>query len=132
MRAAPPVTTVADLVAGAVSTIEPTATLREAAEQLAADGLGLLVVVGPRGPRGVLSERDVVAALAEGGDPDVERVGDRASDQPVEVARTTGLHEAARAMLAAEVRHLVLTDRGDPTGVVSVRDVLGALLAERG
>lgn len=118
------------LVTGPVATIAPTATLRRAAEQLTTNQLGLLVVVGTEGTRGVISERDLVRALADDLDVDVERVGDLVSDRPVEVPRDAPLREAAAAMLDAEVRHLLVVDRGTVVGVVSVRDVLAALVAE--
>ncbi len=119
---------VEQLVSGPVATIDPTATLRAAAEQLTADQVGLLVVVGPSGPHGVVSERDLVRAVADDVDLDLERVGDLTSDQPVQVALDTPVQEAAAAMLDAEVRHLLVHDRGVVVGVISVRDVLGALV----
>ena len=59
--------------------VDPDATLRQVAETLADDYIGVAVVPGPRpmgapGSRaeGVISDRDIVRALAEGADPDVE------------------------------------------------------------
>ena len=123
-----PTTAVETLLEGPVATIEPAASLRQAAEQLTADGLGLLVVVGARGPQGVVSERDLVRAVADDVDLDVERVGDLTSDRPVQVPLGASVREAADVMLDAQIRHLLVEDRGVVVGVVSVRDVLAALL----
>ena len=123
---------VGTLLSPAVATIEPTATLREAVEAMAADRLGLLVVAGTNGMTGVLSERDVIAALADGGDLDEERVRDHATDRVVTVDAELSVAEAARSMVDAEIRHLAVTRDGDVAGVVSVRDLLVALAADLG
>lgn len=123
---------VGSLLSPAVATVEPTATLREAVETLAADGLGLLVVANAGGMVGVISERDVIAALADGAELDVERVRDRASDRVVTVDADLSVAEAARLMADAEIRHLAVMRDGDVAGVVSVRDLLVALTADLG
>jgi len=111
-----------------VATIRPTATLREAAHALAADRVGLLVVLDHRGVLGVLSERDIVTAAADDLDLDVERVADHHTQDLVTVEETARIDDAARTMLEAEVRHLAIARRGELTGVVSVRDLVAALL----
>ncbi len=123
---------VGELLSPAVATIRPTATLREAVEAMAADRLGLLVVTNGSGMLGVISERDVIAALADGADLDIERVNDRASDQVVSVEVDLSIAEAARQMADAEIRHLAVMRDGEVAGVVSVRDLLVALAAELG
>lgn len=119
---------VGSLLAGPIATVHPTATLREAAEAMTADDLGLLVVCDPGGMRAVLSERDVVRASAAGADLDVERVRDHASPDVVTVPESAGVAAAARAMLEADVRHLVVTRDRRPVGVLSVRDLLPLLV----
>jgi CBS domain-containing protein len=116
------------LVAVAVATVGPTATLREAADAMVADGLGLLVVTDPTGPSGVLSERDIVTAISEDLDLSEERVRDHASRELVTVDEGASIEDAARAMADAQIRHLAVTRDGAVFGVVSVRDVVGALL----
>jgi CBS domain-containing protein len=116
------------LMAPAVATIAPTATLREAAESMIANGLGLLVVVGTNGPVGVLSERDIVAAVTEELDLADERVRDHGSGEIVSVEHDATVTDAARAMADAQIRHLAVTRDGAVVGVVSVRDVLHSLV----
>ncbi len=120
---------VADLVHGTLRVVHPSLTLRRAAEVLAADGIGLLVVENVEGDlAGVVSERDLVAAIAAGGDPGVDRVGDLMSDDVVCVDLDDDLATSVSRMVAAEVRHLVaLDDSGTVAGVVSARDVLVAI-----
>ena len=116
------------LVGDPVATIGPSATLREAAETLASDGVGLLVVVDTRGVLGVLSERDIVNAVAEGADLDDERVRARLADDVVTIDEDASISDAAATMASAEIRHLGVTRQGDIYGVVSVRDVVNVLL----
>jgi CBS domain-containing protein len=120
---------IGDLLSPAVATILPTATLRAAVEAMVADGLGLLVVAEATGPIGVLSERDVVAAIAEDLDLTEERVRDHCTDEIVAVDVEASIEEAARAMADAQIRHLALTRDGQVVGVVSVRDVLRVLVS---
>jgi CBS domain-containing protein len=119
---------IGQLTSTPVATIGPAATLREAAQVLAAEGVGLLVVVDANGIRGVLSERDVVSAAADGADLDEERVRDHANDDPVTMVGSRSVLDAAAAMMAAEIRHLVVTDQDEAIGVVSIRDVCVVLM----
>lgn len=116
------------LVTSPIATVGPTATLKEAADAMAADGLGLLVVTDPTGPSGVLSERDIVMAISEDLDLSEERVRDHSSSEIVTVDEADSVEDAARAMADAQIRHLAVTRDGAVFGVVSVRDVLRALL----
>jgi CBS domain-containing protein len=118
------------MVSTPVATVRPTATLREAARLLAADRVGLLVVIDHHGVRGVLSERDLVTAIADGEDVEVERVADYLVDDLVTVDEKVSVEEAARTMSEAELRHLTVAREGEVIGVVSIRDVVAALLEE--
>jgi CBS domain-containing protein len=117
------------LVSPAVATIHPTATLRAAVESLAADRLGLLVVADASGVAGVISERDIVTAIAEDTDLTQERVRDHCASEIVSVDEAVSVEHAAQAMADAEIRHLAVTRDGAVIGVVSVRDVLTVLLS---
>jgi CBS domain-containing protein len=118
------------LTGAPVATIHPTATLREAATALAADSVGLLVAVDPRGVRGVLSERDVVAAVADDVDLDEARVRDHVTAELVQLDTDATIIDAAAAMAASEVRHLAITEGEVVVGVISIRDVVDVLLEE--
>jgi CBS domain-containing protein len=115
------------LVSPAVAMVNPSATLRAAVDAMAADRLGLLVVTDVNGPIGVISERDIVLAVADDLDLEEERVRDHCVTDIVSVDEATSVLEAARAMAAAEIRHLGVSRDGSLFGVISVRDVLSAL-----
>jgi CBS domain-containing protein len=123
---------VASLLTGAVATVAPSATLTDAARALTREHLGLLVVVDRRGVGGVLSERDIVSAAADGLDLGEERVIDHATNDIVTIDEDASIGSAAAQMSEAEVRHLAVTRKGQIIGVISVRDVVGVLAANHG
>lgn len=102
--------------------------LRSIARALTDEEVGALLLETPGGGFGVLSERDVVAALAEGADPD-EVWGDDIVTVDVRVADPDdAIVDVALQMLDANVRHIVVVDGRLPVGVVSMRDVLRTLV----
>lgn len=121
---------VSRLVTGPAATIRTTDTLRDAIQALASAELGLLIVVDHRGSVAVLSERDIVGAIAADADLDLERVRDYASTHIVEVDEDVPIVEAARVMDRAAIRHLAISRAGVVTSVVSMRDILAVFLAD--
>ena len=105
------------------------ATLREAAETLTEESIGALLVHGPHGPAGLLSERDIVAALAQGADPDRDRTRNFMTPDIASVPPTATILAARDRMLENEIRHLVVTKGETTIGLISMRDVLAALPA---
>ena len=102
-------------------------TLRACARVMAEESIGAVLVRGPHGPAGVLTERDVVAALAEGADADEDRARDFMTAEIDGVPEMTTIAEAGRRMLRNEIRHLAVTRDGQTVGVISSRDVLAVL-----
>lgn len=104
-------------------------TLRRTAETLTNNDIGVALVQGPeRAPAGLVSERDIVRAIADGSDLDLTRVDDVMTVELVTVERGTDLREAASLMIGAGVRHLVVMDGDAVFGVVSERDALHEVL----
>jgi CBS domain-containing protein len=117
----------------------PEATLRAVAEVLAEEYIGAVVVRGPRplGARdsraeGVVSERDIVRALADGLDPDRTRAEDVMTLDLAAVAPTDTVSAVADVMLRNEIRHVPVVEDDVVVAVVSERDLLGALAAHAG
>src|SRR3954452_9364179 len=111
--------------------VHPNDTLRRVATTLVEESIGAALVRGPHGAIGLVSERDLARAIAEGADPDRARVEDLMTEDLVTVDHNDELLDAVHAMLAAEVRHLPVMDGDVPAGMVSARDALSALAAER-
>jgi len=103
------------------------ATMREIAESLAADEIGLVPVTAHGSVVGMVSERDLARHLANGANPDHVSAADIMTTDIVEVSPDCEIAAVARLMLDAGVRHLLIRDRDAVAGVVSIRDVLAVL-----
>jgi len=116
---------VRDGMSGVVLTVGPGHTLREAARMMTERGVGAAVVMDEEMPApGVVSERDILNSLGRGEDPDAERVGDHRSDSVISAAPDWSLERAALEMSRRHVRHLVVVERGELVGVLSMRDIV--------
>jgi CBS domain-containing protein len=73
---------------------------------------------------GIITERDILVALGAGEDPDSEQVADHLTRDVVFAAPDWSLEEAAAAMVRGGFRHLIVLQRGETVGVLSVRDVV--------
>ena len=109
-----------------VAAISPDASLLDAVKELVADEVGLLVVGTPERVQGVLSERDVVRAIAAGRDPAATAVTDVARSSLVWCKPTATVAEVATLMMTEYVRHVLVGADDQLVGVVSARDLLGA------
>jgi len=116
------------LMTRAVARISPDATLRELAIKLAAVEAGALAVGTTTGLAGIVSERDLVRAHARAPEPGVVTVGDIASVELVWCEASTSALDAARLMVDQGVRHLLVGVDDDLHGIVSARDLIGALV----
>lgn len=118
---------VGDAMTETVLVIGPAHTLRQAARLMADRKVGAAVVHDPGadGP-GILTERDVLQAVAAGQDVEVETAGDHLTPDAVTALPAWPLEKAAAAMLAGGFRHLVVCDQDEVVGVLSVRDLVRA------
>jgi CBS domain-containing protein len=108
-----------------VLTIGPGHTLREVSVAMAARRVGAAVVVDPDGEgAGILTERDLLVAIADGADPDVETAATHLTPEIVYASPGWSLEQAAEAMLRGGFRHLVVLDDGEVAGILSVRDIV--------
>ncbi len=116
---------VRDVMADVKVRLAPDTTLRAAAVELAGARTGLAVVDTPGG--GVITERDVLRAIAGAVDLDGARVADHMTADPIAVAPATPLGEACDLMIDRGVRHLLVSEDGALVGVLNMRDVVGVL-----
>jgi signal-transduction protein with cAMP-binding, CBS, and nucleotidyltransferase domain len=109
--------------------LPPQASLRVASEVMAAHSIGAVVVATERSVVGILSERDIVTALAAGADPNQATAAGVMNHDVVSVRPDDTLYDAAVDMLDLAIRHVpVLDEWGAVLGMVSVRDLLRPLL----
>jgi CBS domain-containing protein len=107
------------------------ATLAEAVAMMENHEVSALLVLagtdeGSGRPVGIVTERDVVRALARGAGIDRE-VGEVATHTPVIVAQEVSILTACAVMLSEDIRHLVVLG-DDDVAIVSLRDVATVLL----
>lgn len=101
----------------------PAASLRAAAEEMRGHALSCLPVISEGRIVAILTERDVVEAVAKGVRPSVAHVAHYMNDGGVTVSVDDDVAEAGLKMLAIGCRHLPVVDRGRLVGMVSTRDV---------
>ncbi len=116
---------VRDAMSKAVVTVGPGHTLRQTAQLMSARRTGSAIVIDPDGSGiGIITERDILNALAAGLDPDVAQTASHITWDVVYAGPSWTLNEAAAAMIRGGFRHLVVLEEDEVLGVISVRDVL--------
>ena len=116
---------VRDGMSDVVLTIGPGHTLRDAAASMCRRHVGAAVVVDPDAPGpGVITERDILLSIGSGEDPDRELVADHLTSDLTFAAPSWSLEQAASAMVRGRFRHLVVVERGELVGILSMRDIV--------
>jgi CBS domain-containing protein len=108
-----------------VLTIGPSHTLSESARLMAERNVGAAVVVDPESPGpGIVTERDILRAIAAEQDPATELVRDHLTDDLISASPEWSLEQAAETMIEHGFRHLLVVNRGELCGVLSMRDIV--------
>jgi CBS domain-containing protein len=115
----------------AVATIAPETTVSQLLAGLAAMNIGAMVVTGPDGLIGIVSERDVVRKLHERGG---SLLGQPVSEIMTTVVRTCTPRDTVdhlvMLMTQNRVRHVPVIDDGRLVGIVSIGDVVKTRMEE--
>jgi signal-transduction protein with cAMP-binding, CBS, and nucleotidyltransferase domain len=105
--------------------VGPEHTLQQAAVRMVQNGTGAAVVVDHDLPGpGVVTERDLLRAVAAGDDPATARVEDRMTHQVVTAAPDWPITDAATVMVKHGVRHVLVFEGSELVGILSMRDVV--------
>jgi CBS domain-containing protein len=118
---------VSEIMTGAAVTDRPDDTLDEAASKMWKQQTGSLLVMEGEDLVGILTERDVLKAVATGVNTKETRVSEVMTKDLITVGPQTSLREAAKVMADRWIRHLPVMDGGKVVGVVSQRDLAGVL-----
>lgn len=112
--------------------IEPTRTLAEAAQLLAERKIGAVIVGDVFRPvMGILSERDIVRAVAaRGGGALQEPVSQLMTHKVVTCTGQSAITEVMEIMTEGKFRHLPVVEGGRLVGLVSIGDVVKHRVAE--
>ena len=117
---------VSALCADSVLRVDPGADLWTVAASLAAADVGVLVVGRGDDVLGVVSERDVVRALAARRDVGETTASEIAHRDLVWCDEHADVADVAEEMMERYVRHVLVERDGHLVGIVSARDLLGA------
>ena len=116
---------------GSVSTVDPDMTVSELLDGLVTRNIGAMVVVGPLGLVGIVSERDVVRKLHEFG---VELLGRPVSEimtaQVITCTPADSVDSLSALMTTNRVRHVPVIEGGQLAGIVSIGDVVKTRMEE--
>ena len=115
--------TVRDVMSTTLLTVEATATLTEAAAQMDARRVGAALVLNGERLSGILTERDVLHAVAIG-QVEGTKVGAWMTHDPESVGPDERPGHAAAIMLHGGFRHLPVLDDDRPIGILSIRDLM--------
>ena len=107
--------------------VEPAETLQAAAQEMKEGKISSVLVTEDGYLIGILTERDMVKAVAEGIDTENVHVRDYMTPTPIAVNPDTSVEEAVQIMLEHGFRHLPVVDgERELKGVVSIRDLAKA------
>jgi CBS domain-containing protein len=116
---------VSDAMSPVSAVVGPEHTLRQASVRMIQNRTGAAVVLDHSLPGpAVITERDLLRALADGLDPDLERVGDHMTGELVSASPSWPLQEAAALMVKHSIRHVLVFDGHELVGILSMRDVV--------
>jgi CBS domain-containing protein len=116
---------------GAVMTINPDATVTDLLAGLAGHNIGAMVVVGPDGVVGIVSERDVVRQLHAHGASVLSRPVSKIMTSVVSTcSKSDTVDSLSLLMTENRVRHVPVLEDGKLIGIVSIGDVVKTRMEE--
>jgi CBS domain-containing protein len=119
---------VSDLPVSPLLSVEPQANLSEVARRMRLEDCGSAAVMSGGRLLGIVTERDLVQAIADGIDPRETTAGLFMSADPVTASPSDDVAVVAMRMVALGIRHLpVVNADGAPVGMLSARGLVAAL-----
>jgi CBS domain-containing protein len=114
---------VSEVMSTGLLTVDATDSLTDAAAQMDARGVGAALVMNGDRLSGILTERDVLRAVATGG-VEGTKVGAWMTHDPDTVGPDERPGHAAAIMIHGGFRHLPVLDGDMPVGIISIRDLM--------
>jgi CBS domain-containing protein len=115
--------TVGDVMSRNLLTVDPATPLADAAARMNDRGVGAALVLSGEQVSGILTERDILRAVATGGVEGTHVAAWMTRDpETIELGDSTG--HAASLMIHGGFRHLPVLDSGNAVGIVSIRDLM--------
>ncbi|MCK5550252.1 MAG: CBS domain-containing protein [Hyphomicrobium sp.] len=116
----------------AVTTARPDVKLLDIVTSLASKRIGAIVIVGEKGElAGIISERDVIQALAKSSEAALEdSVSKHMTREVVTCQESTTIDEMMELMTQGRFRHVPVIEDGALIGIISIGDVVKNHIAE--
>jgi CBS domain-containing protein len=115
---------VGEIMHSDVKTASPSDSFADVAKEMRTNGISSVVVLDGKKLAGIVTERDIVNLVAEGGDPNTTTVEHGMTRRDlITVDSKTELADAAEQMVSKNIRHLPIVDGGNVVGIVSIRDM---------
>ncbi|MCC8244631.1 CBS domain-containing protein [Saccharothrix luteola] len=115
----------------AVATVESRASVAELVAALAEHNVGAMVVLGPEGIAGIVSERDVVRKLHDrGGELLAAPVAEIMTSEVFTCTPRDSVDSLTVLMTERRIRHVPVVDGGELVGIVSIGDVVKSRISQ--
>lgn len=119
---------VSELPPGQLLMVDPQAKLSDVARQMRVKDADSVAVMADDVLVGIITERDLVRAIADGVDPKLATAGVIMTPDPATVTADEDVNVVALKMMRLGIRHLPVVDgHGRPTGLLSARDMVTVL-----
>jgi len=119
---------VKDVPPGRLQSVGPDSSLADVARRMRLNDCDSVAVMTEKRLLGIITERDLVRAIAEGVDPEQVRADVFMSADPATVTADEDVSVVAVKMMALGIRHLPVVDaKGTPVGLISARDLVAVL-----
>jgi CBS domain-containing protein len=123
------VSIVSDHMSRDLLTVSPGDRLGEAAKRMVSRGVGAVLVLAGERLEGILTERDLMRAVA-GGYSEEATVADWMTRHPETIDAADSTDHAASLMIHGGFRHLPVVEEGHVAGIISIRDLMRVALQD--
>ncbi len=115
-----------------IYSVSPDDTMYDALKLMADKGIGALVVMKGEALIGIVSERDYARKVILKGKTSKEtKVSEIMTDTVICVSPETGVEECMAVLSEKRIRHLPVEDKGKLVGVISIGDIVKAVIEEK-
>jgi CBS domain-containing protein len=120
-------TTVGEVMSTQLITVDPSATVAEAATVMGERHVGSALVMESGKLSGIFTERDIVRALSQHFDAPGHQIEHWMTREPTTIGTSASVEDALDLMLSKGFRHLPVEEGGTVVGIVSIRDLSEAM-----
>lgn len=126
-------TRASDIMSKDVTVIREDETVREAAERLAGDDIGVLPITDQnKNLKGILTDRDIVVhVIARGKDPNSTRAKELEQGEIITLRPDDSIQHARDLMAQYKIRRLPVVENGRVVGMVSQADIAKSLAPDQ-